>query len=104
MRKQLLLLVVLFAVVVLAAYVSGALTMRTHRITKGSVQQIEEGMTEQEVEAMLGVPAGNYSVPRSEVLYLYSNRPRAGGWDGRGVIAEDSAMEAYYVKAWVSED
>jgi hypothetical protein len=37
-------------------------------ITRGNVERIREGMTEGEVEAVLGCPAGNYSGKKAEGL------------------------------------
>lgn len=45
-----------------------------HRITRENVLRIELGMSEQEVNDLLRVPAGNYH-PRGKLLALSSNLP-----------------------------
>jgi hypothetical protein len=62
MRKRLLLILGCVASVLLAGYLTLRLTApQRHRITKENVEAIQKGMTEEEVDAILGVPAGVYS-------------------------------------------
>jgi hypothetical protein len=49
------------AAVLLAGYVTLRLTAPRLRLTYDNIEAIEEGMTEKEVEMILGAPAGNYS-------------------------------------------
>jgi len=57
-RKRLLLIFGCLAAVLLAGYATLWLTAPRHRITKESYDAIQIGMTEQEVEAVLGARAG----------------------------------------------
>src|SRR5579859_6594788 len=68
MRKRLLLFLVCLVSVLLAGYVTLRLTAPPkHRITWDNICAIKKGMTQEEVESILGVPAG-----------VYSSRPRVG--------------------------
>jgi outer membrane protein assembly factor BamE (lipoprotein component of BamABCDE complex) len=60
MRKRLLILLVCLISVLLAGYVTLRLTAPRHRITEENFAAIQKGMTEEEVEAILGAPAGVY--------------------------------------------
>jgi hypothetical protein len=60
-RKTLLLILGSLAAVLLAGYGTLRLTAPRHRITDENFAAIQKGMTEAEVEAILGVPAGVYS-------------------------------------------
>lgn len=46
----------------------------THRISRENAMRVEVGMDEQEIENILGVPAGNYN-PRGRVLALSRDLP-----------------------------
>jgi hypothetical protein len=48
-----------------------------HRINRETIALVQEGMTEAEVEALFGVPAGNYSGGRGELAFMTGRRLRA---------------------------
>lgn len=63
------------------------LTPPKHRINRQSFELIQVGMSEQEVEAILLVPAGNYLSQETEQRLLLSSQFRgavlgAKGWSG----------------------
>ena len=60
-RKRLLLMLACLAAVLLAGYGTLRLTAARHNITDESIQAIQEGMTEKEVETVLGGRAGVYT-------------------------------------------
>jgi hypothetical protein len=53
------------------------ITLPTHQITEENIAKIEMGMTEVEVESVLGVPAGNYARQRTEMDFMIGRRLRA---------------------------
>ena len=63
-RKRLLLMLACLAAVLLAGY--GALRLMAARpnLISENIRAVKHGMTEQEVEMILGAPAGNYSSMR----------------------------------------
>jgi hypothetical protein len=61
MRKRLLMIPGCVASVLFAGFVTLWLTAPKHRITKENFDAIRKGMTEEEVEAILGARAGAYS-------------------------------------------
>jgi hypothetical protein len=76
MRRRLLLVAV--ALLLLGgAGMSLWLTTPKHRITKANIDHIEKGMTQEEVETVLGTPPGNYC--RRGTLFLSLEKvPNAG--------------------------
>lgn len=70
-RRRLLLLVLGFACfAVLGAWLVACLTSQGDRISRESYNEIKAGMTEQEVEGLLGGPAGDYTNGRCHVPYI----------------------------------
>jgi hypothetical protein len=65
-----------------------ALTPR-HRITFNNLQNVQFGMTEQEVEAILGAPSGDYSNGKTQT----SGGCSYSGGINKKWIAEDCAIE-----------
>src|SRR5262245_21163032 len=63
-KRQLLVLAVSVLCLGAAGYGAARLIQPNHRINRATHQQIEEGMTRQEVEDLLGVPPGNYTTGR----------------------------------------
>lgn len=61
MRKRLLLILGCLAVVLLAGYVALRLTAPNHQVRLENFEKIKLRMTEEEVEAILGVPASFYA-------------------------------------------
>jgi hypothetical protein len=77
-RKHLLLLFACLVAVLLAGYVTLRLTTPSHRITVESFEAIQVGMTEKEVEDIIGVPAGIYAPGALTGLYGFDKeRSRA---------------------------
>lgn len=71
MRRRLLLMVLGIALLtLLGAGLLACLTNRGHRISRESYNQIKAGMTEQELEGLLGGPAGDYTNGRYQVGYI----------------------------------
>ena len=60
-RNRLLLILACLAVVLLAGYAALRLTAARPNLALENIHAIEDGMTLQEVEKLLGAPAGNYS-------------------------------------------
>jgi hypothetical protein len=84
-RKRLLLIVGCLAAVLLAGY---ATLPRQHRITIENIGAIRDGMTERQVETILGAPAGDYS---SGVLFDMVTTQMTGS----------ELMEKHGGKVWV---
>jgi hypothetical protein len=86
MRMRLLLLLVAVALVLLGSYLTLWRTGPKHRISRESFARIQAGMTEQEVEAVLGVPAGDYATARVAIAECYDLRVPAAAvqkqWTG----------------------
>ena len=85
-RKRLLLILGCLAAVLLAGYATLLVTGPRHRISEGNFAAIEKGMTEKEVEAILGASAGDYSSGKVIVLIV-------------GALQEDEGT-----KEWVGDD
>jgi len=109
-RKRLLLIVGCLAAVLLAGYATFRLTAPRHRITIESFQAIREGMTELEVEAVLGAPAGVYSTEAQTGFYLPKFRI---SWPAKWIYASDAdifirtgsdLIEKQGGKEWVGEE
>ena len=108
-RKRLLLIVGCLAAVLLAGYATFRLTAPRHRITIESFQAIREGMTELEVEAVLGAPAGVYSTEAQTGFYLPKLRSSC---PARWIYASDAdfigtgsdLIERQGGKEWVGEE
>ena len=69
------------------------LTAPSHRIDAESYENIKKGMTENEVEGIFGVPAGDYDPPmKNERIYPVSDLfvpavpAEAKEWKGRGLV------------------
>lgn len=60
MRRRLLVLFCVFALLVIGAGLAAVLFRPTHRINRENCEQIEVGMMQQQVEALLGGPPGDY--------------------------------------------
>jgi hypothetical protein len=67
-RRRLLGLVAVVAVVGLTAHQGWRTLAPQHRINHHSFEQIQKGMTRAEVEAVLGVPPGSYSLGSAAAL------------------------------------
>lgn len=105
-RKRLLLILGCLASVLLAGYVTLRLTAPRHRITGENIEAIREGMTEEEVEAILGAPAGDYSskqtggqFPEIEIIIIPHRRSRPE-WK---IITGPDLVKSRGGKYWVGE-
>ncbi|MCI0381273.1 MAG: hypothetical protein L0215_27120 [Gemmataceae bacterium] len=58
--RRTILIVGTFTSILISVYLHYSLTTPRHRITEDSFAKIGAGMTEQEVEAIFGAPAGDY--------------------------------------------
>jgi len=81
-RKRLLLILGCLGLLLLAGYATLWLTAPRHRITEENIEAIKEGMTEKEVEAILGAQAGDYSSKQTggqfaEIEVIIIPAPRA---------------------------
>jgi hypothetical protein len=74
MRKRLLLFLVCLVSVLLAGYVTLGLTAPGHRIAEKQIQAINIGMSEAEVETILGAQAGDYTSGQGEGLFMFNPR------------------------------
>jgi hypothetical protein len=94
-RKRLLLILGSLAAVLLAGYGTLRLTAPRHHITEETFQAIQEGMTEKEVETILGAKAG-----------VYTSRCQTGAYPvgrcGDPVVGCD-LMRGCPGKEWVTE-
>jgi hypothetical protein len=62
MRRRIMVCVSGFAILTMAVMCTSWYAMRpVHRINQDTVEEIKEGMTVKEVEAIFGVPAGDYT-------------------------------------------
>ena len=89
-RKRVLLIFGCLAGVLLAAYATG-LFPRWHRITNENIGAIRDGMTEREVEAILGAPAGDYSSGTSELALMARRMDRESWNSGAKIWVSDEA-------------
>jgi hypothetical protein len=96
-RKRLLLIFGCLAAVLLAGYGTLRLTApKYHRITEKNFEKIQKGMTEEEVEALLGTRAGVYS-PQKTGSYFTIKHPwsmPSGLW----------LIQKYGGKEWVGKE
>jgi len=101
-RKRLLLIFASLAAVLLAGYGSLRLTAPRHRITEENFEAIQKGMTEEEVEAILGVPAGVYVSGARTGWYRLS--------EGRGFSLKGPVLiwlfggNEWVAKEWVAKE
>ncbi len=63
------------------------ITASTHNINEATVAMVQDGMTEAEVEALFGVPAGNHTFPQAEMFFITGRRilapsPSCKDWVG----------------------
>jgi hypothetical protein len=89
MRKRLLLMLGCVAAVLLAGYMTLRLTGPRHRITEENIKLIKKGMTEEEVEAILGskagsIPDGTLHAPNSLTVDSIDTRS-SKHWVGKDV-------------------
>lgn len=84
---------------VLVALVAGTLTVLWHptpRLTREHLELVREGMSRQEVEAVLGGPAGDYTTgPIRE-----GPGPFATAWYGHGSIHETWVTDTGVADVW----
>jgi outer membrane protein assembly factor BamE (lipoprotein component of BamABCDE complex) len=116
--KRLLLIVAFFASFLLAGYVALRLTVPCNQITEQSLLAIEMGMTEEQVEELFGVPAGDYgsgggtgwysSAPKDaamEKTITYQNKHFFEGTDfvkflgGKEWVGEDMSVYVQFDQA-----
>jgi hypothetical protein len=94
-HKRLLLFLGCLAAVLLAGYATLRLTARQHRITRENVQVIEKGMTEDQVEVILGAPAGDYSSKRRfQFRHVLAKR-----WSGKFWGSDEAAIWVHFDEA-----
>lgn len=97
-RKRLLLISGCAAAILLAGYMTLRLTAPRHRITGDTIHAIDKGMTEREVEAILGAPAGDYSAGKRGGLFINKHRVRDGDLTGPEMV------KMWGGKYWVSDE
>jgi hypothetical protein len=105
MRKRLLLILGCLASMLLAGYVTLRLTAPRHRITKETIEKIQKGMTEEEIEAVFGVPAGVYG--KGALTGVYAVAPPPGTPQLLGLTGKHFGLELIVFergKEWVGED
>ena len=101
-RTRLLLFLGCLASVLLAGYGTLWLTNSKHRITEENIRAVKIGMTEKEVEELLGVPAGVYAPGAATGLYPFPmsclvtpglDMARSGRWKpGKEWVAKDVSI------------
>src|SRR5579883_2719360 len=69
MHRRILLLVEVLVALVAVGFVVAGLNKPAHRISEASFAKIQEGMTEKEVEEILGGPYGQYFRGTSRVVF-----------------------------------
>ena len=108
---------VTFAVVtVMSAAVSGACTHEPHRkserATPGAVAALRLGMSEAEVDSLLGQPIARLALPEGGVERVQSHYSQAGGWrvlglhsrvDRTGFTALVEFRSGLLTEAWLSD-
>ena len=99
-RKRLLIFVGL-AVMLFAGYATLRLTAPPHRITPVNIAAIRKGMTEREIENILGAPAGDYASAQASAMYqnlTYHVDEDGKGWNGYELVKKWGG------KVWVAEE
>jgi hypothetical protein len=96
MRKRLLLLLMSVALVLLGGWLTLWPSSPQHRINRESFARIQEGMTEQEVESILGVPAGDYATARVAIAEDYDLRVPAGAVQKQWTCDEGTILVFFY--------
>jgi len=97
-RKRLMLIIVCLAAVLLAGYVTLWLAAPKHRITWDNICDIKKGMTQEEVENVLGVPPGIYSsYPTGH--YVFSDKL----WGKLGPATGKDFIKKFGGKEWVRD-
>ena len=97
-RKRLLLILACFAAMLMAGYVTLRLTAPgRHQITEENCKAIQIGMTEEEVNAILGVESGDYSTGAYKEDTAYKLLIRQGS--GKAWIADDAAIRVSFNEA-----
>jgi hypothetical protein len=77
-RKRLLLIIAAMVAVLAAGSVALRLAAPRHRITLENTRTIQRGMTEKEIEEILGVRAGDYSSTKPGGTFLYHQQAVTG--------------------------
>jgi hypothetical protein len=95
--KRLLLILACVAAILLAGYGTLRLTAPPHRITWESIERIQEGMSEANVECILGVPAGDYSSTEHGATFVLGE----GGYRRQVVQGRDLLQGG--AKVWVGD-
>jgi hypothetical protein len=99
----------LLSLLVLGGLTAGCLRLPQVTVTAQTVARITRGMTLQEVEAILGGPAGDYTDGTSIVDYQHKweNTPWTWRtWDGAALVYFDKAghvVEAAYLSVYSTE-
>lgn len=88
--------VLLFSLMSLALIVRSA-TIPRHPITREAFEQIRLGMTEQEVEAVLGGPPGDYS--SGTMTFVIEGKYRRG----EGTEPKDWASDEGHIRVWFGD-
>ena len=98
-RRRLLLVSGVLALIAVAGYMALWLTAPRFRISEESAKLIKKGMTQAEVEAVLGVPPGDYSVTHrgNQTIHHFNEIGLTGDpW-------RDKLPLGYQRKRWLSE-
>jgi hypothetical protein len=108
------LLLILFCLAFAAIYAFCWLTAPRHRITEENFARIKEGMTEKEVESILGVPAGNYETKKrmplpAHDLFVPTVPCETKVWEGNGLVITiwfDAEGKVFHsrIGGWSSEE
>src|SRR5689334_22391745 len=94
MRKPLFLLLGLLALILGGGYLTLWLTTPNQRITMHTFERIQEGMTLADVEAIIGVPSGDYT---TRLSFIRFGPP---GGDVRAAIFEDMSRWRVRAGSW----
>jgi hypothetical protein len=101
-KRRLLLLVAAALVLLGGAGVALWPSPTKHHITAGTIGCIKEGMTQEEVEAIVGAPPGNYAGGRSFAVYLAG--PSAPRWGQRWESTKVRGLADLHAAEWVGDE
>lgn len=96
MRKRLLLVLVGVALVLLGGWLTLWPSRPQHRISRESFARIQVGMTAQEVESILGVPAGDYATARVAIVECYDLRVPVDAVQKQWTCDEGTILAFFY--------
>jgi hypothetical protein len=87
-----------------AGLIALRLTTPRHRINEENFNKLRLGMTKPEVEALFGVPAGDYDEGRNDFFDHRSEQQRQADWAGNGGAPTDWGSNGFIAHVWFDEN